>query len=82
MSVLTPTRTRGLVRPALVVEGVFVAAVLDVDRVEFDGASAASIADANVNRLLRSLLGERLGLGSELDPGQIDALRATAVRGA
>ena len=29
MSVLTPTRTRGLVRPALVVAGVFVAAVLD-----------------------------------------------------
>jgi hypothetical protein len=54
-----------------------VAAVLDVDRIVFPAAGAGAAAAANAARLLRSLTGERLDLGRELDEAQLSAIRAT-----
>ena len=59
-----------------------VAAVLDVDRVRFPASGADAAAAANASRLLRSLTGERLGLGREPSEGQLSAIRATGDRAA
>jgi tRNA A-37 threonylcarbamoyl transferase component Bud32 len=53
------------------------AVVLDVDRVEFDGASPSTIADANASRLMQSLLGQRLALGTALSASQTTAILNT-----
>ncbi len=58
------------------------AAVLDVDRVEFPALGVEAIAEANAERLIRSLTGERLGLGRELDTEQLAAIRNTVGRAA
>lgn len=65
-------------RNILILDGSpIVAAVLDVDRIEFPATGEDAVAAANAARLLRSLTGERLGLGRELDGDQIAAIQRT-----